>query len=227
MRVLAVMLVLAACRGDKPAPAIELRTDAASCPALACARIGDAGASLTVSFSGDDLVVAAAGLPDGAAIAIGERSSPSEIRVPIGGVLHKLTIRQAVGLDEIDFGLRLTATLPGAKPATAPVPPVKLGTQLLARLATVTRGPVVFANEAPPPPRPTIVLAEPGDHIVFGPAKLMEDIDWIAVPVDGETESTLTIYERRTGKVIETKTFAPQPDRNVMKAWLAERVEQP
>ncbi|MBL9015947.1 MAG: hypothetical protein JNL83_17300 [Myxococcales bacterium] len=227
MRVLAVLLALAACRSDQPAPTIDFRSSATSCPALTCARIGEAGAAATVSFAGDDLVVAASGLPDGSTIAIGERTSASEIRVPIGDVLHRLTIRQVVGADEIDFGLRLTVTLAGAKPATAPVPPIKLGTQLVARLATVTRGPVLFANEAPPVPRRTIVLAEPGDHIVFGPAKLLEDIDWIAVPVDGETEATLTLYERRTGKVIETKTFAAQPDRNVMKAWLAERVEQP
>lgn len=221
------MLALVACRSDKPAPALDFRTGAATCPAVACARIGDAGAAVTVSFAGDDLVIFATGVPDGSTIAIGERTSPTEIRVSIGDVLHRLTIRQVVGADEIDFGLRLTVTLPGAKPATAPVPPVKLGKQLVARLATVTRGPVVFANEAPPAPRRTIVLAEAGDHIVFGPAKLMEDIDWIAVPVDGETESTLTLYERRTGKLIETKTFAAQPDRNVMKAWLAERVELP
>lgn len=209
MRVLAVMLALAACHRTAPAPSVTFHGD---CPALACARIGDAGAALTVTFEGDDLVVAATG---------GATVTPA--RIPIGAVLHKLTIRQVVGADEIDFGQTLAIATDGATPATVPVPPVKLGKQLVARLATITRGPVVLANEAAPAPRHTALLAEWSDNIVFGPAKLLEDIDWIAVP----TDTALTIYERRTGKVIETKAFPSQPDRNVMKAWLAERVETP
>lgn len=221
---LAPLLALAACKGTAPAPELVFREG--DCGALACARL-DAGATIAITLAGDELVARATDLPEGSTITVGDRTSAAEVRIPIGGVLHKLTIRQVVGADEIDFSLPLSLALPGHAPAQARLPPVRLGRQLVERLAAVVRGPVVFANEAAPLPRHTAVLAEWSDNIVFGPAKLMEDIDWIALPVDGETEATLTIYERRTGKVVEDKTFAAQPDRNVMKAWLAERVEAP
>lgn len=221
---LAALFAVAACSKPAPAPEVVFRPD--TCSALTCATL-DAGATIAVTFAGDDLVVRATALPAGSTIAIGERTSPSELRIPVGDVIHKLTIRQFVGADEIDFGQKLTVTLAGRSPATVPLPRVTLGKPLVARIAAITRGPVRFANEAAPAPRPTVVLAEWSDNIVFGPAKLAEDIDWIAVPTDGESEATLTIYERRTGKVIETKTFAAAPDRNVMKAWLSERIEAP
>ena len=207
-----LVLVLVACKHDAPAPQVVF--GAGECSALACATV-EGGATIAVTLRGDDLVVTGDHLPDGASIA--------PARIAIGGVLHKLTIRQTIGADAIDFGQHLTVTLPGKPPAIVALPPFTLGKQLVARLATITIEPVVFANEAAPPQRHTAVLAEPSDNIVFGPAKLAEDIDWIAVPSD----TALTIYERRTGKVVETKAFAAAPDRNVMKAWLAERVTEP
>src|SRR5438128_2782155 len=78
----AAVLALAACGKDSAPPDVTFSSDPHGCPAAPaiCAEVGVAG---------DDLVVTARNLPDGATV--------SPTRIPIGGVLHKLTIRQAIG----------------------------------------------------------------------------------------------------------------------------------
>ncbi|MCB9744404.1 MAG: hypothetical protein H6741_21855 [Alphaproteobacteria bacterium] len=133
-------------------------------------------------------------------------------------------------------------------------------------LSPITEGPVAFVgDEADDSPETAAVLWRADDLYIIGEGTTLQDVDWIITEVWGEKASSkrcggysnvrgvpgdirievqlfpseLTVYERRSGKVLATKSFPAQTgcptwasskepgqgaDQELMRDWIAERV---
>ena len=183
-----------------------------------------------------------------------------DVRNRIGGL----------SLDElrsVDFGLTMTLDLPDGRSGQVKLAPVYVDYGLREVLRTAENGPVSFGAEPDDPTKDNCLIWPTSSELEkYSVCTKVQDVDWVAVehelPEEKSTkickgykdkdgkptsditlvskDTEMTIYDRRTGKVIDKKTFPPDadfpmfamtssndagratayPDREAMQTWL-------
>jgi hypothetical protein len=154
-------------------------------------------------------------------------------------VKQKLGDTQIDDLEKFDSGLTLTISFPDGRTGSAKVPPVNFKFGLSDFLKKAEHGPVMFGKEGDDPKKTDSLLYPVAmDVKVVGRAGKLSEVDYIALAnLSGDAKSTKTcggyhdndgkampditlnlketevvIYDRRTGDVVQKKTFPPDDE---------------
>jgi hypothetical protein len=132
---------------------------------------------------------------------------------------------------KIDLGAKLVLEWPTTEPLETDVPPQKIWSGVAKALASIDKSPVKFVGEPESEGVDTVVALDINGYIreVLGSGEKLQDIDLLATESRSETartkkctgyekgdieltmmDSVVKLYERRSGKLVEEKTFAGQ-----------------
>jgi hypothetical protein len=246
-------LLLAACdRGSAPASAgYEPRPPPKPAPAPTATwsddgyapklefegSAGDFTADVDGSYGDLLLSVRASQVPDGTVIRYGDKIAKIDngygsLEAPLDYPFGSVELKDAIDYKrKVDIGLEFQIELPRHEPATIQLPPISLRQAASSSFEEVAKGSVEFAGEPEDDgQRETLVQFSIGSSIeeVFGPGKLVQDIDLVAIEEKIETDerklckgyttgsidfsivhSTLRVYDRRTGELTAETTLEP------------------
>lgn len=195
-----------------------------------CAKVGE-DTHVGMKLVGDELLVALGNHIGGTEFTVNKQTGTDGkplLHIKVGDELAKLTIAQVKGEQPVDFHLTLTVDIPHHGVSTAPVPPMKVGRDVVESMRAAADHPIKLAGESDAAPAKHTVLFVPEnawDAEIDGPAQKLADIDWVAVARRGEKKTvttcsymsdrgaftvpyegydeTVVIYERKTHKMID------------------------
>lgn len=203
-------------------------------------------------------------LPEGSQARVGARRIVPSERITIENVDFKSKIRSSLSLKtaterRADLGVTLELDLPGGERLSIQAPPQDMTHLIVLQLLDVSHGPLAFAGDATNAgPLDTIAVVEaPGNTRAFrvlGPGQTLDDLDWIAIegtpvnrkrlicsyheescfPVATGFDQTVTIYDRRSGRVTARRVFTVEPRcpprpsglEKKVDAWLTEQLRE-
>ncbi len=243
------LLVLAGCAKSEPDPSTKpTPTLTWETPKGAATFAGETG-RIGFDLSGPSYAASATSLPTGSTLKLGNLSTgldtslSAQLRVEVSEKLKALSVKDAFSTtNELDPGVNVEVVFPGNRVVRFPAPARDTRYALVRWYANAGKGPLLFAGETAAPRKEHTLFKYQeiimGDPVVFGPAKTVSEIDWIALPIDlpprsGRTcagykksgagagedsfvlsmrDQDITIYDRLSGKKIDSKSF-PGEDR--------------